>query len=209
MSGQTRYLDGHRSPALRRLSPSKPEKLLFFYFFGKLGILRQSTGLTPQRLWAKPIVRADRVDMDVKRSDPQTPEAREASAAGPSCPGAPAPAAGKPEEPASSEQDKGSGSAGPSAEKMAQMKEHKENVDANSEEEASIRLALELMRQESWEMHRIMQNETLLAMQEQKREALNRGTQNSHSIDEDLKLGTCFASQQGSALAMRLQFPAF
>jgi len=71
---------------------------------------------------------------------------------------------------------------------------HKENVNSNADEEASVRLALELMRQESWEMHRIMQSETLLAVQESKRQAMNLGK--SQTLDEDMQLALMLAQEE-------------
>uniref|UniRef100_A0A7S4DPM3 RING-type E3 ubiquitin transferase n=1 Tax=Lotharella globosa TaxID=91324 RepID=A0A7S4DPM3_9EUKA len=76
-----------------------------------------------------------------------------------------------------------------------ELKVHKENVDGNADEEASVRLALELMRQESWEMHRIMQHETLLAVQDVKRTDMNTG-QNTYSADEDLRLALQLAEEE-------------
>eukprot|EP00954_Amorphochlora_amoebiformis_P027861 1388427-Amorphochlora_amoeboformis.AAC.2 len=101
-----------------------------------------------------------------------------------------------------------------------ELKNHKENVNTNADEEASIRLALELMRQESWEMHRIMQvatppppssttqkgnlsssiypqHETLLAVQDQRREKMNRGEdQGSSAMNEDHRLALALAEEE-------------
>jgi len=76
-----------------------------------------------------------------------------------------------------------------------ELKSQKENVNSNADEEASVRLALELMRQESWEMHRIMQHETLLAVQDQKRAAMNIG-QRAVTMDEDLRLALQLAREE-------------